>query len=494
MNLFPILFAWPLAIAGSQLALSRRRNEWLVQCLQLLASGLFFIGCLLALIYQQGIVVINVANWPAPFAITLVIDDLTRIMMLVFAVVIFCISLYSLNDISLKNSYVHFYMGMWVLLLGAIGALCTYDLFNLYVWSEVILVSAFLVLVISPENNRKHIWRYAVFNISGTLFMLLAIGIIYGITGSLNNGVIAQSLASFSQPLLMTTISLLLLGICIKASIFPFYFWLPSSYPNTSSSSTLVVSSLITKVLMIAMLRLICLWQPMNVQLLQHVFIFLACCTMFFGVMGAANEFRLRDILSFHIISQIGYIFLAITIPSPFAIMAALYFLIHNIFVKTNLLMVAGIVERYTQTGDLHKLDGLLKACPPLAIIFFLSSMSLAGIPPLSGFWGKLLIFQAALNAHQYIALGVAIVVSMFTLFSMIKIWRYAFCEQSGENKSSTPSFVLMPIDLLALLPLCFIPILMGLFPEFLLSMLHHVSAQLVNPDIMQNLLIGGTR
>ena len=487
MTIFALLFSLPVLATATQLALGKQHY---IKAMQIIYSILFLLLSIYLFWFDNKLTIIHLANWPAPYGIVLVIDQLTRLMLMIFAIVFTCINLFSLTDSTLENSQRIYYSGTWLLLLGVIGALTTYDIFNLYVWSEVILVSAFIVLSISQKNNSINIWRYAIFNITGTLLMLLAIALLYGLTGNLNAAAIAQYLTTTSNSLIMPIATLLFLGLAIKGGIFPFYFWLPTNYPNTNASSTLLISSFVTKVIMLVILRLFWLWQPLQSSFLSTVFIVLACCTMFFGVMGAANDFRLRHILSFHIISQIGYILLAIFIPTTQAIIAMLYFLIHNIFVKTNLLMTSGIIEERYQTNKLTEMGDILKACPFLAAIFFLSAMSLAGFPPLSGFWGKLLIFQSAFNSYLYIPLIMAILVSLLTLYSMIKVWRYVYCEPSPVENSII-TFKLTKIQLLALLPLLLLPILMGLYPSFLFSSLQHIADQLSHPQTISNTILG---
>lgn len=487
MTVFALLFILPVIALATQLALAKQTY---VKIMQIIYSSMFLFLSIYLFLFTNKLTIINLSSWPAPYGVVLVIDQLTRLMLMIFAIVITCVNVFSLTDDSLEAVRNTFYSGSWLLVLGVIGLIATYDIFNLYVWAEVVLVSAFILLSISHGNNSEDIWRYAILNIAGTLVMLLAIALIYGITGDLNYAAIAKYIAEENNNLIMPVVTILFLSLAVKGGIFPFYFWLPASYPNTSSSSTLLVSSLVTKVIMLVILRLIWLWQPLQGTSIPTIFMILACCTMFFGVMGAANEFRLRHILSFHIVSQLGYILLAVFIPTVQAIVAMLYFLIHNIFVKTNLLLTSSILETKYQTNKLAEMGEVLKACPLLAVIFLLSAMSLVGFPPFSGFWGKLLILKSAYESQLYVALTFAILVSLFTLYSMIKVWRYVYCE-AGSKQYDT--FKLTHIQLYALLPLLFLPILMGLCPNALLKVLQHIAEQLDDPQVMLNAMLGAS-
>lgn len=487
-----LLFSLPVIGASLHLYLSHQKNETATNVCQIILSGLFFLLGVFLFVKGGNLSVIHVANWLAPYGISIVFDGLSKLMILTFSIVMLCINIYSLQDTTLGCNHGQFYAGSWLLCLGIMGSVSTYDIFNLYVWSEVMLVSAFIILASTQKNNIDRIWQYALFNIMGTLVMLLAIALIYGATGSLHMAEIAKQFQSGFTPQMQISVMLLMLGLAVKGGIFPFYFWLPDSYPSTSASSTMMLSSLNTKAVMIVMLRLVWLWQLTQFAWMQNAFIFLACCTMFFGVMGAANNFRIRDILSFHIVSQLGYIFLAIIIPSSTAIVAVLFFLIHNLFVKTSLLLCSGIIEQRYGTCDLSELGQIIKACPLLAGLFFISAMSLAGFPPLSGFWGKLLILKVAYHDELYVALLVALVVSLFTMYSMIKIWRYAYCELADTVFKDYETFKLSKIQLLSLVLLCAVPLIIGIFPNSLLEVLSAIAAQVSQPRLMLDAVLGG--
>lgn len=435
---------------------------------------------------------VSMGGWVAPFGITLVINQLSCVMLVVFATVAMSINFYSYSDLQIEKKQQAFYAGFWLLLLGVSGSLLTADIFNLYVWFEVILVSAFILLTSSQQPKPKAIMQYALINITGTLLMLLSIALIYGAFGTLNYAGIAERLLQNSSNWTLPILCLLLFSIGIKGAMFPLYFWLPNAYPKTSVSSTMLLSSLITKTVMIVLLRLAWLWKPLHDSFLSHSLIWIALSTMLFGVLGAASQLRFKNILAFHIISQLGYILLAIALPIPIAIIAAIYFLIHNVFVKTNLFMIAGVIEQHLGTDDLKKLGHVLKKHLWISIAFFLSAMSLAGFPPLSGFWGKFLVIRATLAAHSYIGATTAIFVSLFTLYSMIKIWRYVFCQEAIikhkiETKPLPFSFSLNA----AILPLLMLPILMGLYPDFILKELQPTVQQLSHPESYISLVLG---
>lgn len=484
IKVFPIIiFAWPLLALMLHLLLSKSKS--LIRCVAQGSLVLIWLALtLLLLSLNCQPYVIFQGNWPAPFGIALVVDALSKVMLAIFALVVTCISFYSFHDKAVKSKQPIFFAGFWLIVLGITGALLTADIFNLYVWYEVMLASAFILLVSIDRPKTKSIFTYALLNTLGTLLMLLSIGLIYGALGTLNYADIAQQISSSSSIWNLPIFTLFIFSMGIKGAIFPLYFWLPKAYPDTSVSSTLLLSSLITKVIMVVLLRLFWLWPILHRSSVSSILLYLAWGSMFFGVLGAASQFQFKRILAFHIISQLGYVLLAIVLPLKMAIVAAVYFLIHNIFVKTNLFMVAGVLEQHKGTDCLKRLGSVLKEHKVLASTFFLAAFSLAGFPPLSGFWGKFLIIKSALLAHFYWSAFFAIIVSLLTLYSMIKIWNYVFCEppENQEQIISKPfpfSFNLT----VAITPLLLLSLFMGLYPDFLLELLKPIENQLSNPQ-----------
>jgi multicomponent Na+:H+ antiporter subunit D len=437
---------------------------------------------IIALFYTSAdTVVVQAANWPAPFGISLIFDTLSKIILCVFAIVTLCINCFSYTEQSIKPKQKFFYIGYWLIILAVSGALTTGDIFNLYVWFELILVSAFILLSCASRPMKNTILHYAVLNIIGTLLMLSAIALLYGITGSLSYAQIAIFLQENPGQLSVTILVLLLFAIGVKGGLFPLYFWLPKAYPRTSCSSTLLLSSLVTKVVMVVLLRLVLLWPPLQSDFAVTLLIMVACCTMFFGVMGAASQFRIRDILCFHIISQLGYVLLGIVISTSLAIVAAVYFLIHNIFIKTGLLISAGVIEQQLGSGDFKKIGQVMHYHKIFAIIFFILAMSLAGFPPLSGFWGKFLLLKAAVNAQYYLSAGVAMLVSLFTLYSMLKLWRYVFCQANTQVPIDSSQKIKLNFSIwISLLPLLILSLYISLWPDSVLHTLTQMSEQLI--------------
>jgi multicomponent Na+:H+ antiporter subunit D len=217
---------------------------------------------------------------------------------------------------------------------------------------------------------------------------------------------------------------LLLIAFGIKAAVFPLFSWLPDSYPTAPSSASAVFAGLLTKVGVYCLIRVQTMLFPGE---LSNLVMIVGVATMAIGVLGAISQHDMKRILSFHIISQIGYMVFGLGIGGAAAIAATIFYLIHHIPVKTSLFLVEGIIERNTGSSSLNDVSGLARKSPFLAVLFLIPAMSLAGFPPLSGFLAKFAIVRGGLSAEQYVGVGVAIVVSLLTLVSMVKIWVGAF-------------------------------------------------------------------
>jgi len=248
--------------------------------------------------------------------------------------------------------------------------------------------------------------------------------LIFSATGTVNFAELPERIAALPDGVRMGLHLLLLVAFGIKAAVFPLFSWLPDSYPTAPSSASAVFAGLLTKVGVYCLIRVQTLLFPGE---LSNVVMIVGVSTMAIGVLGAISQHDMKRILSFHISSQIGYMVFGLGIGGAVAIAATIFYLIHHIPVKTSLFLVEGIIERNTGSSSLDDVSGLARKSPLLAVLFLIPSMSLAGFPPLSGFLAKFALVRGGLSAEQYIGVGVAIVVSLLTLVSMVKIWVGAF-------------------------------------------------------------------
>jgi multicomponent Na+:H+ antiporter subunit D len=435
-------------------------------------------------VLEHGMIVVQVGAWEAPFGISLVCDLFSAMMVAVTGVISVAVAVYSIGDIDAQHTRKHYYSLIRMLLMGVNGSFLTGDLFNLYVWFEVMLLSSFVLITLSGTKDQLEGGvKYLLLNVLSSFIFLCGVGLIYGKLGTLNMADIAHRLDAHQDALLVNSSAMLLLvAFGIKAALFPFFFWLPASYHTPKVAISALFAGLLTKVGVYAMIRSYTLLFHSQFEIVQDVLLFLAGMTMLTGVFGAASHFDIKKILSFHIVSQIGYIVMGLAIGTPVAIAGAIFYTIHHILVKTNLFLIAGLIEKRSGTTDLKAIGGLYKALPGLALLFFLPAFSLGGIPPLSGFWAKLGVIKAGLETQHYLLVGCALFVGILTLFSMTKIWAEAFWKKEPTHTIAThkhiPWVMIWPCIAMAALT-----VWISVWPQQLLELSTMASEQLASPQ-----------
>ncbi|MFU8806803.1 MAG: proton-conducting transporter membrane subunit, partial [Bradymonadaceae bacterium] len=398
--ILPVLI--PLVSAALSVALGRSNHSQRVLAVFGTAALLFSSIWLLLSTYEHGILVMEMSNWPAPFGIVFVSDLLGAIMVVLTGLMGFTVVIYSLVAASPKYEKFGYYPLMHLLHAGVAGAFLTGDIFNLYVWFEVMLVASFALLILGGERPQMEgAIKYVTINLLSSAIFLTAIGILYGLVGTLNMADIAVKLQDVSDPGLVTVLAVMfMVAFGIKAGSFPLFFWLPASYHTPPVAISAIFAGLLTKVGVYALYRVFTLIFIHEVAFTHQILLWAAGLTMLTGVLGAASHFEFRRILSFHIISQIGYMIMGLAIFTPLAIAGAILHMAHNMIVKTNLFLVAGVVNKLRGSYQLKVLGGISNAYPLLGTLFMIPALSLAGLPPLSGFWSKLLLIKAGFESE----------------------------------------------------------------------------------------------
>lgn len=403
--------------------------------------GLGYAVYLLALVWREGIQVTGMGDWPLPFGIALTVDLFSATMLLLATLMGWVVLLFTFATIDPARERFGFYPLYQFLLLGVSGAFLTGDLFNLYVWFEVMLISSFGLMTLGGERDQlEGGLKYVVINLVSSTFFLIAVGLLYGATGTLNMAHLATVLGGGESTRLISAVAMLfLLTFGIKAAIFPLFFWLPASYHTPPAAVTALFGGLLTKVGVYALFRVFTLFFSEQPAYIDDLLLILAGLTMVVGVLGAIAQNNVRRILSFHIVSQIGYMIMGLGLAGALGLAGGIFYVIHHIIVKTSLLMIGGALEEIGGTGDLNQMGGQLKERPRLAFLFLLAALSLAGIPPMSGFFSKLTLLSAALEQGRYGIAAVSLGVSVLTLFSMTKIWAEVFWKAPPERVSVAP-------------------------------------------------------
>ncbi|RJL06978.1 Na+/H+ antiporter subunit D [Paracoccus aestuarii] len=451
---------------------------------------------LMSEVLDQGVVAGQMSNWDAPFGITLAADLLGAVMVVITAITGLATVIYTLAEIPERLEKLGFHALLQTLLMGVCGSFLTGDLFNLYVWFEVMLISSFGLLVLGGTREQLDGGiKYVLLNLVSTIMFLAGIGLLYGMTGTLNMADLHLAVRQVENQGLLTTVAVMfMVAFGVKAALFPLFFWLPASYHTPPVAVSAIFAGLLTKVGVYALIRMFTLIFDQDVGFTHTLLLWLAVVTMVTGVLGAAAMNDFRRILSFHIISQIGYMVLGLALYTPLGLVGAVFYLVHHIIVKANLFFVAGVAKRIAGSTDLSRIGGLYAHAPVLAFLFLIPAFSLAGFPPLSGFWAKYVVVKAALDLEMWFVAGVSLAVGLLTIFSMTKIWGAAFWPSHPDGikprLSDIPTGERMAL-MLPIVALAALTCIIGLFPEPFVQFAERSAQQLLDPTEYVTTVLG---
>lgn len=449
-NLVPIPVLLPLLAAGVTLALARH-PAW-----QRVVSGATLgIVALLALVLclaadAQGPIVLWVGAWPDGLGIVLVADRLSSLLVLVSSIVTAIVVIFpSRRDVadSAGGAPVSvFHPTFLVLTAGVANAFLAGDLFNLFVGFEMLLFSSYVLIMLGATKERVRAGStYVVVSIISSTLFLLALALVYGATGTVSFAQLPERLAAL-DPGLQVTIQLLLLVVFgIKAAIFPLQAWLPDSYPTAPASVTAVFAGLLTKVGVYAIIRLQTLLFPDSP--LTELLLVVAILTLVLGILGALAQGEIKRLLSFTLVSHIGYMLLGVALGTEAGLAGAIFYIVHHILVQTALFIVVGLIERVGGSTSLARLGGLASV-PLLAALYLLPALNLGGIPPFSGFLGKVALLDAALDLQSplaVVAVVAGVATSILTLIAVVRVWQRAFWQDRGEDDDRVHSLRVLP-------------------------------------------------
>lgn len=428
-----------LPLLFSILLLSFRKKEGLQHAVQLLGGLLHLLvsGILLFEVAEHEVLVTQIGGWKAPFGITFLADKLSAVVLCTASLVSFSVAAFSVKGIGGMRISFGYYPIYYIMLAGISGILLTGDIFNMYVWIEVMLVSSFVLLALGGKKMQMEgTINYVTMNLLGSFLLLGGVGLLYGIAGTLNLAQLAQVLPGVQQTRLLYLLGVLFfVALGIKTAVFPLYFWLPASYPTPPAPIAAIFGGLLAKVGFYALLRIFTLIFPALQPDFQEIILVVAAFTMLTAVLAAVAHHHFLKILSVHVVSQVGYLVMGLGLFSLASYAGAIFFLIHIIIVKTNLFLIAGLSAKLGGTYNVYKLGGQLKQHPLLALLFLINAFSLAGVPPLSGFWGKFFLIKSAIDEGFFIIAAVGLVTGVLTLISMTKIWKEAFWKKKEEGE-----------------------------------------------------------
>ncbi|WP_017794496.1 Na+/H+ antiporter subunit D [Leucobacter salsicius] len=431
--LVPMIVLVPLVAAAITLALPGRRRLQQGITLTALIAAVAISGTLMWVVDTQGTLVMEVGGWAAPFGIALVVDRVSALMLTVSAIVLLGVFLFSIGqglaDGDDETPVSIYYPTYLVLGAGVFNAFVAGDLFNLYVGFEILLVASYVLITLGGTAQRIRAGvTYVVVSLVSSLLFLATIGLIYGATGTVNMAQLTVRIAELPSELQLLLNLALLIAFGIKAAVFPLSFWLPDSYPTAPAPVTAVFAGLLTKVGVYAIIRSQTQLFPQSS--VDPVLMVVAGLTLIVGILGAVSQLDVKRLLSFTLISHIGYMIFGISMANAAGFAATIYYIAHHIIVQTTLFLAVGLIEREGGTTSLAELGGLMRRSPIIAVLFFIPMLNLGGIPPFSGFIGKVGLFTSAADLASpgaYWLMGVGALVSLLTLYALARAWVLAF-------------------------------------------------------------------
>lgn len=494
-----------LCLIGAALLLMLRfAREFHLGLTMVVAGGVA--ACDLALVLrvlEQGPVAMTMGKWLPPFGISFTADLMGATFALAAAVVTLILLVYLQMDAPARAKKDGLYPLTLLLLGGVSGSFLTGDLFNLYVWFEVMLISSFGLMVLGGRNVQLDgTVKYGFLNFLATTFFLLGLGLLYGLTGTLNMADIMGA-APQANPAAMTSVAaIFLLAFGMKAAAFPVNAWLPASYHTPPAAISALLAGLLTKVGVYALLRTLVALLPASRDVLDPVLTAVAILTLLIAPLGAIAETHLRRALGFLVIGGIGATIAGMALPTAEGIAGSAVYIVHAMLTMTALYLTAGLIEKLTGEVDTRKMGGLYAAASVPSILFFVLMLAVAGVPPLLGFWPKLLLIEAGLDGSGLVSgtidwgallLTIALLLNaLLTLIAGARLWAHMFWRAGAEGPlSETPNTNLRRLRRreiwLGLAPtvlLVLIVVLLGLMPQVLFELGFTAARDLLEPAL----------
>ncbi len=401
-------------------------------------------SALLVLADTRGPQVLHVGGWPAPLGVTLVADRLSSLLLTVSTLVALAVLVFAIGQGAAEDrprSAVVFHPAYLLLVTGISLAFLSGDLFNLFVAFEVMLAASYVLITLNADENRTRAgMTYIIVSLTSSLLFLSLIALVYAATGTVTLAQLGPRLAELPDGLRGTFALLLLTVLGIKTAIIPMHFWLPDSYPTAPAPITAVFAALLTKVGVYVLLRTQTLLFPRG-----DVWILLACAaiiTMIVGILGAIAQDDLNRLLSFTLVSHIGFMLFGLALFDTQGLTGSILYVVHHIVVQAALFLAAGLVVGRTRTAALHRMKRRPRPGTLVVVLFAVPAMSLSGIPPFSGFVAKLALLRAGVahgGPEAYALAAAALLTSLLTLYAMIRVWTAALTARSADHGQAPP-------------------------------------------------------
>ncbi len=458
---------------------------------------LFSAGTLLCTVATNGPQIMAMGGWPGPFGILFAADLLGAGLAFLTALIGLFVLIYSFGDQSSDYRRIGFTPLLLAMLAGVSGAFLTGDIFNLYVWFEVLLIGSFGLLILGGEKPQLDgALKYATLNLLATTFFLIATGLLYGLTGTLNMADLAAKVAAVENRGLVNAVAALyLLAFGMKAAAFPLFFWLPASYHTPKPGVSAIFGGLLTKVGVYALYRTFTLIFPAEGTIFADLLIWIAGATILAGGLGAIAQRDIRRLVAFTVVGGIGYMLVGLALQTPLALAGGLFYVVHSMIISTALFMAVGVAGRLGGGFDMAQMGGLYRAAPAFAMLVLVGFLSVAGVPPFSGFWPKVVLVQASLQAGVPWLAAAILVGGFLTFYAVARAFATAFWQDReivppgpadfgpGAGALMLPTVVLIGLS-----------VVLGLAAEPIVSLVQVAAAGLSDPSAYIDAVLGGSQ
>ncbi|MBN2030178.1 NADH/ubiquinone/plastoquinone (complex I) [bacterium] len=434
MNVLPLFVAIPLGAAFLTPILSKAGNR-ISAVLGLCANG-FIMGLSIWIIqYSKDTIVYFAGGWQPiagiPIGIAMVMDGLTVVMLLIINVVGFFAMLYSLNYMTRYTETGKYYTLFLLMMGGLNGVVLSGDLFNLFVFLEITAIASYSLVAFGVEAEELEAsFKYQVLGGTASAMILLGIAVFYQLTGTLNLADASRVIEGIGlNPAVIFVGILFLVGFSLKAALMPFHAWLPDAHPSAPAPISAMLSGVVIKVLGVyTLIRMFFnIFGIGRMSFVLIVFLILGTLSMVAGAFLALSQKDFKRLLAYSSISQIGYVIFAFGLGTPLGFLGGLFHLINHASFKSLLFLNSGAVVYRTDNRDMEKMGGFSQRMPVTGTTSLMGSLSIGGIPPLGGFWSKLVIVIAAVESHHFILAGIAVLTSIITLAYYLKVQKMTF-------------------------------------------------------------------
>jgi len=430
-------------------------------------------------VMQHGIQFLELGSWPVPYSITLTVDYLSAAFVFTSSLLMIFIIVYSYQSVSFERERYYYYSSLMFMLAGLNGAFSTGDIFNLFVFFEVFLMGSYVLMIIGGTKIQlQESIKYILVNVISSSFFVLAVAMLYSVAGSLNMADISVKLAQLGDHSIITICAILFIFVfATKAGMFPLYFWMPGAYYAPPIAILTLFGALLTKVGVYAIMRTYSLFFP--TQTVGNILLVLALLTIISGCIGALAYRDMKKIIIYNIMIAIGVIITGVSLLTIDGMLGAIYYVFHDIIIKAALFMLIGVIIRITGQTTFDKTGGLMKQYPLLGWTYFIAALSLAGIPPLSGFYGKYYIVKALFQEQHIISAVIVLLSSLVVLYSVIRIFINVFWGKPDVVIQHPPYMKMMVASLMVTL----LAVAFGFYADQLFPLFHQAAVTLTDPS-----------